>query len=122
MAVLFTDLNRSSLRRARNIEKQINHGISQLVGAMRNLSAGLSLTSDAGTPIRLSVSTNPVCHCVVMVSEMHPSADWSSVAGQLIDASRETNAMFHVLDLRELRLLVGISGTPDELLAHLTRR
>jgi hypothetical protein len=122
MAVLNTDPNRRSLRRARNIEKQIEKGISQLVGAMRNLSAGPSVISSSGVSIHLPDSTDLVHHCVVMVSELHPNVDWESVAGQLVDASRATNALFHVLDLSELRLLVGVSGTPQALMTRLAQR
>ena len=44
-----------------------------------------------------------------MISEMLTGLDWKGIAAQLINASRQSGAMLHVLDLRELRMLVGVS-------------
>jgi len=121
-AVLSTDIARTTERRAKGIEKQIDKGISQISGAMRSISSSLSLTSKGGTPIRLPYWTNPLHHGIVMVSELLPSADWESVAKQLLDASKNAQAMFHVLDLQELRLLVGVSTTPTDLVVNLLNR
>ena len=52
-----------------------------------------------------------------MVSEMLPSLNWEDVGAHLIDASKLSGAMLHVLDLRELRMLVGISKNNPELFA-----
>jgi hypothetical protein len=48
--------------------------------------------------------------------------DWRAVADQLVKAATTANAPLVVLDLQELRLLVGISKSPDHLMAHLVRR
>jgi len=54
---------------------------------------------------------------------MMPCLDWEAIGKQLITASQKNNAMFHILDLQELRVLIGISGDrPDLLLAHLSNR
>lgn len=57
-----------------------------------------------------------------MVSEMLPSVDWGAVARRLAEVSAATAARVLVLDLRELRTLVGVSRTPAALLAHCERR
>lgn len=44
-----------------------------------------------------------------MVSEMLPSLDWEGITNQLIDASKQSGTMLQVLDLQELRMLVGVS-------------
>lgn len=121
-AVLSTDMERSTDRRAKNIEKQIDKGISQLLGAMRSIFSSLPLTSKAGIPIQLPDWVGSLRHGIIMVSELLPGVDWNSTARQLIEASKATDAMFHVLDLQELRLLVGISKTPVELIVHLIQR
>jgi hypothetical protein len=61
-------------------------------------------------------------HGVVLVSELLPSVDWTSIAQELIGASTPPAQLLHVLDLRELRLLVGASETPLILMTHLSRR
>ena len=64
-----------------------------------------------------------VWHGIIMVSELYPSLDWAAVRVQLLDASRATDSMFHVLDLQELRFLVGVSeNNPVRLMAHLVHR
>jgi len=121
--VLAADPIRTSDRRAKNIQKQIDKGLSQLPGAMRSVQAGLSLTSKAGNPITIPVAASEMRHGIIMVSELFPSVDWTSVAEKLLKGSRETGAMLHVLDLRELRLLVGVSeDNPVHFIVHLTHR
>lgn len=58
-----------------------------------------------------------------MVSEMLPGLDWEGVGKQLLNASSQSSAMLHVLDLRELRILVGVSKDDPILFAgHLAYR
>ncbi|HEV8718638.1 MAG TPA: hypothetical protein VGX03_38200 [Candidatus Binatia bacterium] len=122
VAVLSTQPERSTERRAKNIQKQIDKGVSQLLGGMRSVSSSLPLTSKAGLPIQLLDWVGPNRHSVIMVSELYPGVDWNLVAKQLIEASKAAGAMLHVLDLQELRLLVGTSKAPIALMAHLIRR
>ena len=58
-----------------------------------------------------------------MVSELSPSVDWEVVGKQVLSASQATNSLFHILDLRELRILVGVSkADPIDFMIHLMRR
>ena len=122
MAVLSTAPDRSTERRARNIEKQIGKGLDQLRGAMRRLEKGLPLWSKAGTPIVVPSTAGPFRHGIVMVSELLPALDWKTITARLLSLSSDTT-MLHVLDLQELRLLVGVSkDNPVLFLANLLYR
>jgi len=122
MAVLSTAPDRSTERRARNIEKQIGKGLDQLRGAMRRLEKGLPLWSKAGTPIVVPSTAGPFRHGIVMVSELLPALDWMTITARLLSLSSDTT-MFHVLDHQELRLLVGVSkDNPVLFLAYLLYR
>lgn len=122
-AMLTTSLDRSTERRAKSVQKQINKGVDQLVGAIRNLARGLPLVTKNGTEITLPPTVGTIRQGVVMVSEMLPGVDWEYVGTQLLNASMQSGAMLHVLDLRELRMLVGISkDDPVLFAAHLSHR
>ncbi len=122
IAVFTTSTERSTDRRTRNVQKQINKGIAQLPGAMRSLSAGLRLSSKTGEEIESPNGVGTLRVGVIMVSELLPSVDWGGISEQLVGAAEAAGALLLVLDLQELRLLVGISKTPDGLMGHLARR
>lgn len=120
---LTTSLERTTERRVASVQKQIDKGIGQLVGAFRNLKAGLPLTTKVGATVTIPSSVGSIHQGIVMVSEMLPSLDWEAIASQLRDASEKAGAMLHVLDLRELRILVGIScDNPEIFAAYLSHR
>ena len=76
-----------------------------------------------GSPLILLPESCRNKHAIVMVSEMLPSLDWEAIAAQLLAASQKSGALFHVLDLRELRILVGVSSDdPDCLVIRLAHR
>jgi hypothetical protein len=119
-AVLSTGMDRSTSRRAGNVRKQIDKGLAQITGALRNLSALRPLLTQSGNPITLKAGGRRVG--IVMVSELLPGVDWEAVARHLAEVSAATAARVLVLDLRELRTLVGVSRTPEALLTHCERR
>jgi hypothetical protein len=121
-AVLSTSMERNTERRTRNIQKQIDKGIAQLRGAMRNLSDGLPLSSKTGQAIKVPEGAGTLRVGVIMISELLPSVDWPIIAQQLIAAAEAADALLLVLDPQELRLMVGISKTPKVLMGHLVRR
>lgn len=121
-AVLTTDPNRSTERRAKNIQKQIDKGIAQLLGGMRSINSSLPLTAKSGSSIQLPDGIGPNHIGVIMVSELLPCVDWNTVAQQLVNASKAAGAFLLVLDLQELRFLVGVSKEPVELMARLIKR
>ncbi len=122
-AILSTRLDRSTERRASNVHKQIEKGLSQLTGAMRSVARGLPLKSRDGEPIRLPPDAGCQRLGIIMVSELLPSVDWTAVWQQLEDASSSTNSMFQVLDPAEMRLHVSVSqNNPNQFLSQLARR
>ncbi len=122
-SMLTTSLDRSTERRAKSVQKQIDKGIDQLVGAMRNVASGLPLVTRSDSVITLPPTVGTIRQGVVIVSEMLPGLDWGRVGAQLLNASQQSGAMLHVLDLRELRMLVAISkDNPVLFAAHLAHR
>lgn len=116
-AMLTTNLDRPTERRAKSVQKQIDKGIGQLVGALKNLNAGLPLKTKNGEPIEIPAKEGSIRNGIVMVSEMLPGLDWEAIAAQLLANSQRSAAMLHVLDLQELRMLVGISKDDPVLFA-----
>jgi len=122
-AILSTRLDRTTVRRTTSVQKQIDKGVVQLSGALRTLNNGLPLQTKKGVPLILGPATGQHRHAIVMVSEMLPGVDWEAIGTQLLTAAQRSGAMFHILDLRELRVLVGISrNDPARFIAQLTHR
>ncbi len=122
MAVLNTSPDRSTERRAKNIEKQIWKGIDQINGAIRRIEKGRPLSSQSGTAIELPAESKRLRHGIIMVSELAPALDWPAITEKLLTLSDDVT-MFHVLDLQELRLLVGVSkDNPVLFFAYLVYR
>jgi hypothetical protein len=122
-AMLTTSLDRPTGRRVKSVQKQVDKGIDQLVGALKNLNSGLLLRAKDGSPIEIPASVGAIRIGIVMVSEMLPGLDWETIGAQLLAASHRSGAMLHVLDLRELRILVGVSrNDPVLFVAHLANR
>jgi len=90
---------------------------------LRAIRAESPITSKEGKPIQLPRESETEWHGIVMVSEMLPSVDWTAVAAKLLAAATKTGAIFSVLDLQELRVLVGVSDdNPLKFRQHLCRR
>ncbi|MGD9723596.1 MAG: hypothetical protein AB7O59_19840 [Pirellulales bacterium] len=122
IAVLTTNPLRTTERRARNIRKQVDIGLSQVLGAIKNLEAGLPLTSKDGAAFTIPKNTAWLRHGIIVVSDLHHGVDWKEVATRLLEESTRMQVMIHVLDLHELRKLVAASETPIQFIARLIRR
>lgn len=121
-SILTTSLDRTTERRAKGVQKQIDKGLGQLVGAMRNIDRSLPVATKAGVEIQLD-SVGSIRFGVIMVSEMLPALDWKGIADKLIKRSKQSNVMLQILDLQELRVLVGISkNDPTLFMAYLSHR
>ena len=84
---------------------------------------GLPLRTKKGVPIEIPASAINIRNGIVMISEMLPGLDWETIGAQLLVASQKSGAMLHDLDLRELRMLVGICrDDPVLFIAHLAHR
>jgi hypothetical protein len=99
--------DRDTERRVKNLQKQVRTGIKQLKGAVRAIRAGKKITTNVGTKIELDREIVP--HAVVVVSELLHFGNWNEIVVDIIDTAKESNILIHVLDLRELTLLVAAS-------------
>ena len=109
MAVLNTSKEQITSRRAKNIESQIRKALRQLVGAIKSVQQGLQIVTQDGQEIEINRELLP--HAIVLLSEMNSAIDFNSITAELFKTQIESRAMFHIVDLRELAMLVGGSKT-----------
>ena len=111
LSVIKAGYNKKEARRASGIQKNVDKAIKQLVGAAKNFKNGARLLDENGKEINVDRNIPP--HCIVLIAELMPAENWDAITNQLIDAIEETQAYFHILDLRELiTLLKQSSGKP----------
>lgn len=108
-SVLKTSPERSTERRAKNIESQINKALKQLCGAIRVIKNDQKIVSKAGGEISFERQIIP--HGIVVISEMSPFVNWEEITSTLIDMALESSSMLHIIDLVELRNLIGYSSS-----------
>ncbi len=112
LSILRMGLDRSLERRVLGVQKQAKKAIGQLVGAYKAIARGDAIFDAEGNELNIERENAP--HCIVLVTELHHSGDWSEVENLLIDAIQSTGAFFNLLDFRELiTLLKGSSGKPE---------
>lgn len=121
LSVLQAGYERPQSRRTIGVQKQVAKAIGQLVGASKCIKRGERVASSNSIPIEVN-RTKPL-HCIVLLTELMPDGDWSSLVTQLINAMTETGDFFHVLDLTELIMLLKCSsGSAARLDYNLIRR
>lgn len=121
LSVLQAGIERDQHRRTRGTQKQVRKAIGQLVGAAKAVVRGDQLMDDQGR--ELNVVRDQPLHCIVLITELMHTGDWSEVEDRLVKATSTTRAFFHLLDLRELiTLLKGSSGKPELLDVNLMQR
>lgn len=108
-SVLNVSLERNTERRARNIENQIRKAIGQLNGAIRTIRSGQKIVSKSG--IELDFDRQIIPHGIVVISEMFPAVNWEEIAKTFAETALENYSMLHILDLQELRDLIGYSSS-----------
>jgi hypothetical protein len=108
-SVLNTSPERSTERRARNIESQIRKALGQLTGGIRAVRSDQKIVSKSG--IELHFNHEIVPHGIVVVSEMLPAVNWAEVLRLLMKASLESSSMLHIVDLEELLFLIRYSNS-----------
>ncbi len=113
----------SSDKRSKSVYKQIEKGIKQLTGAIRNLEAGQKISSSKGEKIAIPDRGSCSIQAIVLISEMNPNIDWENVANKLLQSVNSPTVCFHVLDLAELELLtLKTQSDPVAFNLHLWRR
>ena len=108
-SVLNTSPERSTERRAKNIESQIEKALRQLCGAIRVIRSNQKVVSKSGS--ELSFDRQIVPHGIVVISEMLPFIKCREVTYALIEAAKESSSMLHIIDLGELWNLVSYSSS-----------
>lgn len=121
MSILQAGINRSQSRRRSGVQKQCKKAIAQLVGAANALLRGDEITTATGRVLNVPRDNPP--HCIVLITELSHTGDWSEVEAMLVAAIVETRAFFHLIDLREwISLLKGSSGKAELLDYNLIER
>ena len=111
LSVIQAGFNKNEAKRLAGIQKQAEKAIKQLIGAVNAFKRGDALFDAKGNMI--SVDRNPSPHCIILITELMTCGDWSEITKQLLEASEQTYAFFHLFDLRELITLIKkCSGDP----------
>ena len=99
------------MKRLSGIQKQVMKAVKQLVGAVKAFKQESTLFDIKGNKINVDRSIPP--HCIVLITELMTCGDWDEITQQMLDATQQTGAFFHLLDLREfIVLLKQSSGDP----------
>lgn len=121
ISVLRAGVGRSLERRTKGVQKQVKKAIGQLVGSCKALKRGEKIYGFNETEIDVERKNPP--HCIVLITELTHSGDWSETESKLLEAIESTGAFFHLLDFKELiALLKGSSGSPELLDYNLMER
>lgn len=111
LSVIQAGFNKNTAKRLAGIKKQAEKGIKQLIGAANAFKRGDALFDAKGNAIYVDRNLPP--HCIILITELMTCGDWDDITKQLLDAMKQTGALFHLLDLREfITLLKQSSGNP----------
>ena len=122
MAVLERDPNQTTQRRVANVVKNFQKALSQLGGSVRTLREGKAIYSKTGPAITINPQALRSVHGIVLLSTTNLPLPWTEVASQLINASKKSQAEFHLLDLIEFQQYVAFGKIIDQLGNLLKRR
>ena len=111
-AVFSAQENKSVEKKIASIQKQIIKGINQVVGACKSLKDNYTVYDSHGQAIELD--RNVIPHCIVLVSEILHSGDWTNIDKHMIDAAKKNNIFLHVMDLSEFILILKASSGKKE--------
>lgn len=117
LSVFQADPSRNQHRRIGGVQKQVKKAVRQLVGAVKALKRGdLVFDKEQGRELVFDRQQPP--HCIVLISELMHAGDWSDVERELLEAMKTTGGFFHLLDLRELIMLLKASSGKAELVDY----
>lgn len=112
LSVLSAGFSRDEARRLTGIQKQVKKAINQLIGASKAFTNEASIYTVDGEKLRIDRRQPP--HCIILITELMFSGDWSEIANHLLEAMKEKGSFFHLLDFREfMTLLKGSSGKAE---------
>ena len=104
---------RSHQRKILTAQKHTRKAISQLVGASKAIRSGRTIKSESGAKVNFDRDKPP--HCIVLLAELQHEGDWNDIVQLMAEGMDVTGGFFHVLDLRELILLLKGSNGKAEL-------
>lgn len=111
LSVIRAGYYRGEQKRLTGIQRQVTKAIGQLTGAAKAFKRGDSLYDTDGNKILVNREIPP--HAIILITELMTCGDWDEISKQLLEAMKETGALFHLLDLREfVTLLSQSSGDP----------
>ena len=94
LALLKTSLDRKSAKKVSLIQKDINKGLRQLKGAIKELrTAGGSIYHNDQVIIVPDIESSCI-NGIVLISEMYPFLDWENVAKKVIEFSAPDRNVF----------------------------
>ena len=117
-------------RLAKRVRKDVDKGLRQLRGATRAVRNRAPISETHRDIAALARNANElivipdrewVVLGVVVISDLGCDVDWREVAGEYLDASSE-DALFQVVDLTELRALVGAAKNRMQFVTNLILR
>jgi hypothetical protein len=112
LSVIAVDRNKSMAKKVSSLQKHINKGIGQLIGAKKGIEKGVEIR-DINNRV-ITFNRNIIPHCIVLVSELLPFGDWSEIQEEMERAIREENIYLNVMDFKELiTLLKACKGSKE---------
>ena len=109
LSVIKSGYKRTQERKISGIKKQIKKAIKQLEGACRAITNEEEVTDIKNNTIVFK--RDIPFHCIILVSEIIHTGDWTDIEKSLLSAFENTNSMFHILDFKEfITLLKGSNG------------
>lgn len=116
LAVISLTNEKSMDKKVANIQKQIQKGIKQLVGAKKKLDKDVDIFDSNGKIIKFN--KNMIPHCIVLVSELLPFGDWEEIVYEMMSVMIKERIYLHVLDLLEFMKYIKISSGKKEYLDY----
>ena len=121
LAVLERGHGISVERRARSVSKHFNKAVGQLVGAVKRLRNDVSIYTEDGNPISVTLNGKTI-HAVNVVTTELAKLDFKQVARDLTAAASEAMACYHFIDLAQLQQHVVFAKSSHHLNEYFRRR
>jgi hypothetical protein len=116
LSVINAGYHRDQPRRIAGIQKQVKKAITQLVGASKAFMRGKLIYDAKDNELNVFRKIPP--HCIVLITELIYSGDRKDIETQLMEAMKQTGAIFHLLDLNEFITLLKCSSGNPEVIDH----
>ncbi|MDQ6755320.1 MAG: hypothetical protein M3004_00135 [Bacteroidota bacterium] len=112
ISILSTDANRTMERKVATLQKQIEKGINQLIGAAKKITEKVAVYDSKGNEILFNKELIP--HCIVLVSELLPFGNWKEIELKMFTAMVENKIYLNVMDFKEFMQQIGMArGSKD---------